>query len=252
MLYVIGVNYDSSGSISNWVTSIRNATPNAKIILVDNYSNSEERVKCLSLSKELDFRLLLSDNVGYGKALNLAFTWVKDHSKGESSTILAGNIDITFKTIPKKFECGKFCYIPEVYEGNRNRNPFMTRAQKSILPIYNMAYSMNSTFFLKIAMLFNRIVAYVPSKPWAVHGSLFCFDISLLQNSCELFNEDTFLYCEELEFASIVEKEGFDYCNVGLSYHHAAHVSTSKLVTDLSSFMHLWKPAFRNWNKRWN
>jgi GT2 family glycosyltransferase len=252
VVYVIGVNYDSSESISNWVTSIRDANPSAKIVLVDNFSSNEEREKCFSLSKDLDFKLLDSENIGYGRALNLAFKWVKDDCKGKPSTILAGNIDITFTTIPKEFETGNFCYIPSAYEGVRNRNPFMNRVQKSMLPLYNIAYFTNSSFFLKIAMLFNRIGGFVPSNTWAIHGSLFCFDVTLLKNTCEVFNESTFLYCEELEFASFVELEGFDYRNVELSYQHAAHVSTSKLVTDLSSFMHLWKPAFRNWNQRWS
>lgn len=251
MNFFIGVNYDSSSCIKDWVLSINKCSQQSEIFIVDNFSSEAERQECLALSKEINFKLLTCDNIGYGRALNYAFSYIKcNYNISDESVFFAGNIDIIYSSIPQKLPNGNFVYIPKTMEGNRNRNPFLTKLQSKVLPLYKVVVKTENGFLLKIIILINKIIGFFPSQPWAIHGSLFSFNGALLSDNTEIFNENTFLYCEEIEFASYCEEKKIDFVSSDIIYQHIAHVSTGKIITDLSSFIKVWKPAFINWNKR--
>ena len=243
----LAVNYNSNFLIINWIKSIRKLTENPEIIIVDNFSTNDEIEIIKSLSLELDFILILSDNVGYGGGLNKGLIFIKE--KYKSGIVFCGNLDIEYLNIPKELPKGNFVHIPHIIEPKRNnRNPFLTRFQKNLIPIYGFAAKKKSQILYIISISLNKIFSIVKSKIWAVHGSLFCFDYSLLKDFNDLpFNNDSFMYGEEYEFARFIEIKGFKLIPSKIKAFHHSHATTKKIK---QKFIHYWAPSFLNFIDR--
>ena len=247
----ISVNFNSSYLIEPWIKSIKKNVSNFKIIIVDNFSTIEERTKVRDLSIMHSYELIELDNVGYSMAMNKALLFYK--SRYEGGIIFCGNLDIIFLTIPKNFKQGSYVYIPNVNEKNRNnRNPFLTVLQKNIIPIYKFAAYKKSISIYILAVILNKIVGFIPSKIWAIHGSLFCFNSCLINDDNKLpFNSNSFLYAEEWEFASFVENNNFEFIKSDIQINHLSNATTSLLIKNQRDFINLWAPSFINYIKKW-
>ena len=235
----ISVNFNSSHLIDNWIKSINNCSTNSHIIIVDNFSTVEEREIIREFSKKYSFKLLEMDNVGYSKAMNQALIFCKKIFK--KGIIFCGNLDITFLNIPDKIIDGSYVYVPKVIEEKRNnRNPFLTAKKKSI-------------YIYFLAVILNKITGFFPSKIWAIHGSQFCFNSSLINDSKDLpFNNNSFLYSEEWEFASFIESNNFSFLKSDINVKHFSNATTSILIKDQKDFIKIWAPSFINYINRWN
>lgn len=251
-VYLVGVNYGTSELIERWIKTFRNGDIDADIIVVNNFHSLKENDNVLKLSEKHEFEVIQRDNIGYGRALNEAITLIKERIDGQDALIICGNIDIKFKLVPRFYKQGKHAYIPSVYEGRRNRNPFLTLAQKKVLFLHRYSIFYNNIFVFKFVIFILRLMSIVPSEPWAVHGSLFCFNASCITNDKELFNDNTFLYSEELEFGSYMEMNDVKFSNCDLVYEHDAHAATFDIISDKTKFFNIWKPGFKNWLSRWN
>lgn len=254
--YFMAVNYGTAHLIEKWQLSIKKATPKnyeTKFLIIDNYYSEREREKVRLLTKNNNIDLIESENIGYGAALNKGFKKYKTSEKNRNSIIFAGNLDINYIRIPHFTKIENKSYIPKVMEKSRNRNPFLTKAQKKTLFIFRPASKEGNRLLFLTAVAINKIVGMIPSKTWAVHGSLFCINSDALK-SHELFNEKSFLYAEELEFASYLEKNLTILEDSNIEIRHVAHAATSTIGTSksLKKFMKYWKPSFINWQKRWN
>ena len=234
------------------MTSIENFNNNSRIIIVDNFYSDIERLKVKKLSSELKFTLIESTNLGYGRALNVAFEYIKkNYSKLNDCVLLAGNLDIQFKCTEVKYLDGNTVYAPIAMEGKRNRNPFLTHLQKKLLKLHLVSMQSESLPLFTVVVFLIKLAGYVPSKIWALHGSLFVFNASILNHGV-IFNEKSFLYSEELEFASFIENiSNSKIKNSKIKYEHFAHVATSALTSTQKKFYKLWKPSFANWLNRW-
>lgn len=245
----IAVNYGTSYQIKLWRESIVGLVKDPVFIVVDNYKDSAETNFVETLSKDLDFILLKSSNVGYGRALNIAFDYIKENY--QEAIVFAGNLDLHFKKIPENFPDGDYVFLPKVLEGVRNRNPFLTRFQKRFLFLHLLPINFNSPFLLMLNIYIFRILSWFPSSVWAVHGSLFCFDIRLLTFSRQkVFNEKSFLYAEELEFAMFIEGHA-SILPSEVTCEHIGGVCTGDVVKSRKDFFNIWKPSMENWFKRW-
>jgi hypothetical protein len=246
----IGINYGTPELIKKWADSIKKIEPYSKIIVVDNFHSIESRNVARKISKILNIELYELENHGYSYALNYAIRNLRNEA--EEFIVVCGNIDITFKSIPKVPPAEMVAYIPEVRESKkRNRNPFLTRFQRFAIPIYKMAAFKKSSILYGAAITINKIMSIVPSKIWAIHGSLFCFDISILEPGEEIFNSKSFLYGEELEFASYLSEKFIPLRPLELIAFHESHVATGKILKTHKDFIRHWAPSFINWNERW-
>jgi GT2 family glycosyltransferase len=248
----ISVNYGTTDIIRNWHRSIGDLFKHDKVIIIDNFYSLEERENIKKLSKELKFVLIESENIGYGNGLNKAFKYLQEENLNlDNYIVFAGNLDILYKNLNISFVNGKNVYVPFALEIKRNRNPFLTIFQKHFLKLHLFSIKSNSLFVFKLVIVIIKLAGFIPSKIWALHGSLFIFNASIL-NHGNIFNENSFLYSEELEFASFVEhiaNSKFIDCDV--VYEHIGHVSTSSVIASLDDFYKVWKPSFNNWLLRW-
>lgn len=250
MFVFISVNYGTCELIQGWVKNVRSFVPDAYFIIVDNFKSQDERLMVRELSRELSFILLEADNIGYGRALNLAISYAKKQLSSSEKIFFAGNLDIKYSSIPMDFPSGKYVYQPRAYEGLRNRNPFLTRLQKKWLFLHFFTLKTNSPYALLFVTSCLKILGFIKSKVWTVHGSLFCFNEQCLYDE-NIFNEKSFLYSEELEFGSYMEMNKCEFISSPLEYYHEAHVATSGLICSKEKFIEIWRPSFINWMGRW-
>tara|TARA_X000000950_G_scaffold288894_1_gene408162 strand:+ start:13214 stop:13975 length:762 start_codon:yes stop_codon:yes gene_type:complete len=248
----LGINYGTSYLIKEWYESIIKLNHDAHFYIVDNYSTEQERLDITELCNELGIQLIKFENIGYGQALNRAFSIIQGHYNSSDFAIVGGNLDIRFLNFPINLSTGNYVYVPQVIENNKNKNPFLTKFQSRFLKLYKLAIVLNSPFVLKIIIALFKILRFFPSNIWALHGSLFCFHSSVLSKT-KIFNEKSFLYCEELDFASYIEKiskSTFQFTDI--KYEHIKNATTSEILESSRSFFNIWKPSFLNWLKRWH
>ena len=251
MYYFISVNYGTSHLIQSWIESIHKSYKGKfKIIVVDNFKSDSERKKVLDLTKRLEFHVIKSKNDGYGMGLNKGIDYVKEISKDENDKLFVGNLDIVYLKLPDNLPNGKFVYIPCAIEGRRDRNPFLTKLQSKFLFLHKISCKFNSKLILFLVILLIKIIGYKKSPIWTLHGSMFSFNLKSLQSE-NLFNADTFLYSEELEFGSYMERAGVKFIDTEIKYVHTAHAATSKIINSRNDFLRLWKSSFNNWITRW-
>lgn len=251
MYFFIGVNYGTSEILDAWFESIKNNCSQSLIYLVDNFQSSEERSKVRSICLNHGGILIESENIGYGRALNLAFEKMYNLKLTNDDVIFAGNLDIQYNSIPDFMASGKYVYLSRALEGKRNRNPFLTKAQFNVSRLQKYAHLLKSSYLQRVISLLTRVAGLIPSKPWTVHGSLFVFNASLLVEKCPIFNSESFLYCEELEFGSYIYSKGFTIVSSEVEYEHLSHAATSKLGLSRTNINPHWLLSYGNWISRW-
>lgn len=224
--YFISVNYSTSNLIEKWAKSIYKFDQGANLIVIDNFSSNSEVENVKLLKEKLGFEVIYSENVGYGAALNKGISMVL--SLNRNAILFCSNLDIEYLNIPTNLPQGKFVYVPKVREAKINdRNPFLTIFQKKLLPIYGFAAKRKSTSLYYLAVVLNKIAGYRTSPIWAIHGSLFCFNASIVSSIENLpFNDKSFLYAEEYEFASFVEHEHGKFISSSIEIFHQRNAST--------------------------
>lgn len=254
MYVFITVNFGTSELIKPWANSIRKNCSNCVLILVDNYHSDKERLNVNSIANDEKIELIYSDNLGYGNSLNTALKYFrnKHHELKEDNIIFfMGNIDIKFVNIPKFLPKDKYVYIPIIKEKKRNRNPFLTKLQSRFIFLYKLASLKESLFLYYLAVIVNKFIGIFPSKTWAIHGSLFCFHNYVINKNKNIFNERSFLYAEELEFASYMEDMEAHLIESDIQVEHFPHAATNEIVRDRKNFIKIWKNSYNNWLTRW-
>ena len=108
--YFISVNYNTSNLIEKWVNNIRKKTTGeCNIIIIDNFFSQSERNKVKIIADSLSIILIISDNIGYGAALNLGIKKSLQIEKENEFIFLIGNLDIEYKNLSENFIDGKIC-----------------------------------------------------------------------------------------------------------------------------------------------
>lgn len=251
-LTVVAVNFRTSHLISSWANSIRRCYQHPKLILIDSFSSEDELEAVREVGETLDIHIIESENRGYGSALNKAITFVKTDPNFSADIIMCGNLDLEFSHIPILDPQPKFVYVPKVSDGNKiNLNPFLTHFQLKHFKHYKYAAYLNSSLFYFLSVTLNKVLGLVPSPIAAIHGSLFCFTPDLIDDDVMPFNEDSFLYGEELEFASYCQWRDAIFVPSEIQVRHLGHKSTSLVISRHKDFMKYWAPSFFNWLKRW-
>ena len=247
--FFVGVNYGTSSILADWIESAHRTTREPKVLVVDNYHSADEREKTRSICAKYKATLLERGNIGYGRGLNEGIIHC-GATMESNAVIICGNIDVTFTFIPEALPVGRFAYIPQAIEQGVNINPFLTKLQRRCMIWYHIAHSARSIAALRLASAFNSLAKNVPSRPWTTHGSIFAFSSPVVTNE-PIFNEASFLYCEELEYGSYLEAMNCKLIDADICYTHHGHAATKDIACDLKKFMNHWVVSYSNWRCRW-
>ncbi len=253
MLYAIAVNYGTADVIHDWATSILQEHPDSCLYLVDNFKSDADRQAARVACEAAHIRMIESENVGYGRGLDVGLAMLlSEHEIASDDLIVFGNIDLSLSNVTVPASEAAMAYMPIVLQDGAPRNPFLTHMQRRFVRLYDIAAVLRSPKILRLASGVIKLIGKLPSRAYATHGSLFVLNGAGLQAIPKpVFNEETFLYCEEMEFAEAVRagKIGLIHCDIEVK--HIGKVSTGAVTQTNKAFFDLWYPSWRNWRKRW-
>lgn len=250
MRVLIGaVNYGTSNLITQWAVSALKASPGAQLVLVDNFSTEKELQTAKKMANDHGVVLIESDNCGYGSSLNKIVTYCKVHFSGGGDApqvLMLGNLDILFNRVEFDDHHKRFACLASGVERGYQLNPFLTVLQKRFLFLHKIAIFFHSSLILLLSTAFIKFLRVFKSPPWTMHGSLFCISYDSITGE-KIFNDKSFLYSEELEFGSYLERNNIQLVQSDIEYQHIANVSTSKIIGRHREFFDYWWPSFHNW-----
>lgn len=166
-IYFLVVNYNNSDVTYNCIVSIEqmstvNLSITIKCIIVDNGSNIEEREKikkiCNCLEKStISIKLLLSENIGYFPAFNLALETIP--VKNDISVVLCNNdlefeSDFLLKYFSSTYNHDVFVISPDIINKlGHHQNPHLIKRFSWLRIVYYYCYYISYAF----AIMLNHI-----------------------------------------------------------------------------------------------
>jgi GT2 family glycosyltransferase len=194
-----------------------------KVIVINNYADEEslKKIRKIAISNNCDF--IENENKGYSHGNNLGIEFAKLNY--EFDYLVVCNPD----TLIKQFnfdtlsEHKKSIIAPEIICLNGKRqNPmyyrYMPFSEKIVY--YGFLYSNKILFYLGIAMnkfdryLNNLIMGFLKKnkkKIYAGHGSYLIFSQYSINKLHPVFDENIFLFCEEIDLAKKAERNHINF-----------------------------------------
>lgn len=252
--FFLAVNYRTSDKIEGWTNHIRAHNINTDLYVVDSFSDENERERATKICNRLGVKIIYSENFGYGNSLNVGLDIIKKDAVDEMkyAIFIFGNLDVSFLKVSCKSLDTACAFMPKIMEGRRNRNPFMTKLQRKFVWVYWPAAIAKSNILFLIAALFIRIIGKIPSKPYASHGSVLCVNGLALEAIHEpIFNKNSFLYWEEMDFADLLNKYQIPLIESDILVEHSRHASTLNLTKSRKKVTLYWATSWRNWAARY-
>lgn len=224
-VYVIIVNYGDVTSSRNLLEKLKEHTSNIHVIFVDNYSNETNRanLKELSSANETVDVLLLDENVGYSGAVNAGIMHAEEKYDAYFFWVLNNDINLTGDALnPLKIIASSLGYRAivgsillnmsehhEVQSMGGKFNKFLGTTHH-IKKLENITNLKNSTYMN---------VGYV------VGASVF-FSKTVLKE-VGYWDEDFFLYYEDVDFSLRAKRKGIEVCvALGSRLYHSEGAST--------------------------
>jgi GT2 family glycosyltransferase len=241
-LVILGVNFASSQFARRFACEWARVPHVTRVHIVDNYSTDSEVATMRDIAKDTGAEVWFRPNDGYGSALNDGLARILP-TCGDDTLVLFGNVDVVPVTAaPVSLSVGELPEITVLQDGV-DRNPFLTRAQKHLLPLFAVPSRFRSVALLWCVLAANKALGVAPARTWAVHGAMFGATGQQLRRLLPVFDPRAFLYCEELFFARRAEMMGYRFRRVPIVVSHVGSVSTSALKTSGGRHFDAWAQA---------
>ena len=247
-MYLVGVNYASHEILRDYLAKWSAVEGISHIVIVDCFSSREELLHVSEMcAKTKGCSLIASDNIGYGAALNIGLEKVisiadSEAHAGEDVLVLFGNVDVLPINVSTQTLGKNQVPLLNIYEGGRQRNPFLTTFQSRFLWVTKLASKYRSRTILGLWKTIYRTARLIPSKKsYAVHGAMFGLSVRQVKLCSPIFDSRVFLYCEELFFSRAIHRSSFKFTVSDISVEHIGSVSTSKTIKKDRRFF------FKNW-----
>lgn len=248
MMWFVLVNFRSETELKISIQSIELLNTRRRIVVIDN-SSSEKY-----LGGQLgEVEYVCSGNIGYGRALNKGLRRIRAEVK-ETDVVFCMNADVVIENCGDSVVTAKErFFVPEI----RNRRGGYTKGIFLKLPsryickaIAETGYQSNFWLFRAVAFV-HKLILWLPARVYATHGCCFAFSGKVLALSTEdIFNENTFLYSEELEYAEFMYRLGVMAKGSNIKISHVGGVSTG-VELDRSKKQQLFYDSMINWKTRW-
>ncbi len=239
---VLGVNYASHRFARRFAEEWRVQPGVRAVYVVDNYSGQEERERLEEIARDTGATVMHRANTGYGSALNAGIDRILA-SHPEDALVLFGNVDV----MPVSIGGARLgaLELPEitVLQDGVDRNPFLTWSQRRTLPWFGLPLRTGNWASLVAVQAASRLLRFLSSRTWAVHGSMFAATTDQLRSLVPLFDDDVFLYCEELFFARKAERLGYKFTRVPIVVDHIGSVSTFAVKASREKFFKIWSDS---------
>lgn len=224
--------YGNIEDVIELLDSIQAAEYSFKVIIVNSYCNEESLKKCRSISEQYNCDFVPVENRGYGAGNNRGIEYATKHYK--YNFLIVTNPDIVIKKFSYSFlENHSHDVIgPQIITSTgKNQNPFYV--DKKIFPRaeYKFLASKNKIGYGCIIainkmkkiwfQLLLKIKKQHEKRVFAVHGSFIIFSDYAVKRLGQIFDENIFLFCEEMVLAEEMKKREINaiYTDEIIVYH---------------------------------
>lgn len=224
--------YGNTDDLCELIKSSKRINGSVKFIVVNSYYDESSLSSCEKIAHKYNCDFLNVENKGYGTGNNRGIEYAKNNY--EFDFLIVSNPDIVIEKMNvedlKKYNDG--IIGPAVITSTgKNQNPFyidkklFPKAEYFFLKTKNKLgyYSIIAInkikkffFFMKMKML-----GINAAQVYAVHGSFIIFTYKVLKELNVVFDENIFLFCEEMVLAEEMRNKGIKaiYTNEIKVYH---------------------------------
>lgn len=227
MLTCIILNYNDADSVLKLYNRIKDYKVLDHIIIVDNASTDDSYQRLKNFSNHKTTILLSDRNGGYGYGNNIGLRY--SQKLGATYSLIA-NPDVSFSEYSIK-HCLEFFqrdYKVIAVSPKESNNPYpaykIVSPFKDLLSVSLVSNKIFKTRYYKINYFKNVKFKYVD----VLIGSLVLFDLSKFAE-CGFYDENVFLYNEEIIIASKFKQKGYlSILDLNSNYNHYHSVSVQK------------------------
>ena len=241
-------NFNNSDFTINAIKSLHENIDNYSIIIVDNFSDSIEIEKLMSIEKEIkNVKIIFNDtNVGYFKGLNIGINYLQQF-ESQINCMVVGNNDVLFPNnfyqclMQNKIHFSKYPVIsPDIITSDGfHQNPHVIdKISKTREIIYDLYHS--SYVIAKMITILAKITKKYSSRGDEKHyqtaqeihqGYGACYILTpLFFEKFKILYSPTFLMYEEYFLSLQLKDKGFKvYYEPSISVTHLMHATTNKL-----------------------
>jgi len=242
------VNYKTENEIIHFIDTL-NVDFTYRIVCVNNYSNNDSLSQVRILSKKFDFDLIENKNTGYGNGNNIGIEYALKRYNFEF--LIVSNCDIEILKLSKNdlFKYTKGIIAPTIKTlDNRLQNPMYKKRHTSLYFLFEISRKLKSLKSLYLGVALSKFFAKIDTKTkriYAAHGSFIIFTNITLKKMHPIFDNEMFLFCEELVLA---EKAFYlnepIYYDENMSIKHFEDASMNEYTDSMSKF-NLWRKSYK-------
>lgn len=184
-----------------------------KVIVVNSYCDEASDRSCRVISEQNDADFLSVPNKGFGAGNNVGCHYAMEHY--QCRYLILSNSDIVVRDLGNLHLATeeKAVYAADVQMENGHRqNPHLPFRVGLYLKLLDLSYRKKSETLMSIAFAFNRVLRELvllwtklnggrKVKVFSAHGSFIVFTFQAAKDLYPIFNEEMFLYNEELYLA---------------------------------------------------
>lgn len=203
--------YFNVSDVIGFIRSVATIGYNSKIILVNSYSNEEVSNKVNQIARNNGCDFLETENKGYGFGNNIGINYALKNY--EFSYLIVSNADVIVKKIGRLPSKNDKVVIGPIIRNKTGKlqNPYL--ASDSLLrnKIMYFGYKNNSKILLFIGRTLSRITKLLfiicsqgnktEVQTFSLHGCFIIFTRAALSLLYPVFDEQIFLFSEELDLA---------------------------------------------------
>lgn len=229
------LNYNDAQTVVRLVEKISTYKNLDEILIVDNCSN-DNSIEILSKVKTQKITLLRAlKNGGYGAGNNIGIKYAKKNLHCQYVVVCNPDIDFSDKLIGKMLQVYKLNHrigVVSAIQLDPNHVPINDFAWK--IPNSKDIAFMTTRLGNRISNLhypLERINAHLVNDVECVPGAMLMFDVDAF-TSIGGYDEEMFLYCEEMTIAYKLREQGYRTILLGNEYYiHEHSVSINKTIT---------------------
>lgn len=187
---------------------------NAHIIVVNSYYDEASLNKCHEVALNYSADFIPIENKGFGYGNNVGIEYALQHYKFDYLILSNSDIQIENISLLNILDPHKPVVIaPYIHlKTGKLQNPNIPWNNKFLIPTLHYAYKHNSKYLLLISHIYTRlsreIFRLIPAllkkdayKIFSCHGAFIIFSYEAIEKLNPVFNNDMFLYNEELYLA---------------------------------------------------
>lgn len=209
--------YRNTEDIWDFLKSVKEKVKNYHVIIVNSFYDEESEREFAEIAKKNDCDFLSVENKGYGYGNNRGVEYAKEHY--EFDRVIISNPDIIIKRYEPELNCfpddgligGKITNLQ-----GKKQNPLRVNGSWLTTNAAYCYYCKNNSLFFAVGVIWAKILRWMvvcfkrnkATKVYAVHGSFLVIPQSVLEQLDIVFDENIFMFNEELDVAARLKIRG--------------------------------------------